>query len=227
MTRATNRPNWTTTTAAYVALVAVFSLAAATACGVSTEDTAQAVEPPAFWEAATTSTTAPPDDNDLFTLSLYWIASAEAGPLLIRVDRPREAAPTIVDALDALVEGPSEDTEEALPTIRTFLSAQLAPQVEADPTEGLLVVRVADEAGIREEARTELFQQLVCTLTEPSLTNGAVDRIQVVDSQGNIPLTNYNLELLEQGGTRADYGDCVPTTDLDEALSGTTSSTTS
>ncbi len=195
-----------------------------TSCGLATEDAASPVEAPEFWEDGTTSTTGSTNENDLFSLTLYWIDSADVNPLLLRTVRFRDVAPVIEDGLAALVEGPSEETREAYPNVRTFFTAQLNPTVEAAPTDGLLVIRVADEAGFREEPRAELFQQLVCTLTEPSLTNGAVDRVRVVDSQGDIPLTNYNLEPLEGGGTRADYGDCVQS--AGEPADPTTSSTT-
>lgn len=154
---------------------------------------------------ATTTTTEAPDDTG-FTLDLYWhVNQGEGQRALVKVSRPIAEPANAQAALAELVAGPTEaEVSEfaELGTLFPLVDELLAPRL--DIVDGTATVTVADEFELRENdaSKIPVAEELVCTLT----TFDTVLGVTVVDSAGQIPLTNRAAETITGRAERDDYG---------------------
>ncbi len=151
--------------------------------------------------AAATTTTAAVEELGPFELTLFFLADDNT---LWRVERAREQAPGLQEALDALVSGPTEEEVENL-AVRARLSEGLNP-VASQPVSGLLSITVSDEAQFRQDDVNNrlVTQVLVCTMTQFD----SVGLVQLRDSEGTIPLSGIESESIGDTATAANYNDC-------------------
>ena len=139
----------------------------------------------------------------------------------IGVERVQEESPTVEQALDALIGGPSLDESERLAEIGVFFpftSDVLAPTVGQPNENRIVVVTVSPDFGLRENdaAKIPLAQEIVCTLTSLASVNGVV----IEDEQGEIALPDTDSETIV-GAAAANNYNCEQAPEIDAFLAQT------
>jgi hypothetical protein len=188
-------------------LLAIVMLTLFTAgCGLGIDETARPITSVPFsLLESTTSTSEPAPEDPAFALSLFWISEVDES--LISLVRPQDDPPSVQDALDALVGGPTEAELEIFPEARSPSSVSETLSPTAGPiADGILIIEVADGTELRGANRLPAAV-IVCTVTQFSL----VDAVEIRDVDGAIQLSGLNSESIEGAATRANFNDCEPT----------------
>jgi hypothetical protein len=187
-------------------LVAVIGFVALCAsCGLGIDDSAQPITSVPFALLdSTTSTSEPVPEDPAFGLTLFWISQIDES--LISLVRPQDDPPSVQDALDALVGGPTEVELESFPNARSpsSVSETLNPTARA-VQDGILIIDVADGTELRGANRLPAAV-IVCTVTQFSL----ILAVEIRDDDGAIQLSGLNSESIEGAATRANFNDCQP-----------------
>ncbi len=187
-----------------VAAVVAFACLSAS-CGLGVDESARPITSVPFsLLESTTSTSEPVPDDPAFGLTLYWISEVDES--LISLVRPQDDPPSVQDALDALVGGPTETELEAFPEARSpsSVSETLNPTARA-VSDGILIIDVADGTELRGANRLPAAV-IVCTVTQFSL----ILAVEIRDADGAIQLSGLNSESIEGAATRANFNDCQP-----------------
>jgi hypothetical protein len=140
--------------------------AAVTACGVSPEDTARPVEPPAGVQQSWAEQSPPASDSGTVPVRLYLVRDDE----LVPTTRYVPTEPGVDELVDDLLAGPT-DSEQRTGLTSALLGGDII--VDVRPADRIAVVELA--AGLYETNRTDqvlAFAQIVCTLTANSRITG-------------------------------------------------------
>lgn len=186
------------------ALIALIMFASA--CGLGIDESARPITSVPFSLLdSTTSTSEPVPEDPAFALTLYWISENDES--LISLVRPQDDPPSVQDALDALVGGPTEAELAIFPEARSpsSVSETLNPTARA-VNDGILIIDVADGTELRGANRLPAAV-IVCTVTQFSL----ILAVEIRDADGAIQLSGLNSESIEGAATRANFNDCQPT----------------
>jgi hypothetical protein len=182
-------------------------LCVAAACGIPGQDSAQVVTDVPAGLLAVTSTTAVAAQNQYpYELVLYWHAGQGR---LVRVVRNVETPPTLQEAVDQLLAGPTQ-AENANPA--DFIQpdsglTQLAPSVSSPDENGVVTVTVSPDSGFRNlDNKRQAAAELVCTITEFPGTTGVIVRDDQPDPIG---LVGTNSEPIDGPANRSEFGDCL------------------
>lgn len=196
------------------ALFVVALMLSAAACGIPTDQSAQRERFPEDLLdelPPTTATAEPQPESDVILLSIYF---HNDNAQLIRVKRPGGESPPINDALQSVVDGPTEEEQRAFaPSIvLTLLPSNLNPRVSRiDDADQVAYITVADEAGFRNNPdRRQAAAELVCTAVQFI----RVDGVYIVDSQGIISLTDLDARPISGPANASHYDNCqspIPT----------------
>ncbi len=187
-----------------VALIAFVTLSAS--CGLGVDESARPITsvPFSLLESTTSTSELVPEDP-AFGLTLFWISAADE--TLISLVRPQDDPPSVQDALDALVGGPTEAELARFPNARSpsSVSETLNPTA-GQVTDSILIIDVADGTELREANRLPAAV-IVCTVTEFS----TILAVEIRDADGAIQLSGLNSESIEGAATRSNFNNCEPT----------------
>lgn len=178
------------------------------ACGIPTDESPQVEAFPADLLKElppTTATPVPQPESEVDSLSLYFHDNNDQ---LVRVRRPIAPSPTINDALQFVVVGPSEEEQrlQAPAIVLPRLPSNLNPVVTSIE-DGTAVITVADAADFRNDPnRLIAAAELVCTAVQYR----DVDGVYIEDSEGTIPLTDLEASPISGPANASHYENCVP-----------------
>ncbi len=187
----------------------------AASCGIPEQDRAEILAdvPDEVFAATTTTTTTPvAEASTSFDLILYW--HDEQGRL-VSIVRPKQTRPTLQEAIDELLKGPSSEENAANPARLITLdqalgNAALVPVVSGPDAAGTVTVTVSPDAGFRDFDTRTAATELVCTLTQFEGVTGVV----ILDGQPEaIVLPGINSEPIIGPAMRVHYGDCLTVDD--------------
>lgn len=195
-------------------LVGVSVLVAA--CSIPTDEEARAVED--VPEDLFVTTTAVPEtvvdeEESEFSMPLFFYNDEDG---LVRVDRPRDEAPTVQGILDALASAPTEEELETTPGIATRFLPDMQPVAALDSDSGLLTVMV-QVPQLREFVETlpeevqRIYTQIVCSMD--ALTP-LIEAVQINDTEGPIRVQDDDGTARDGPIRPADVNDCKTAAEL-------------
>ncbi len=196
------------------ALSVVALILSAAACGIPTDQSATIEQFPEDLLDELPPTTAVADlqpESDVILLSLYF---HNGNAQLIRVRRPVTESPPINDALQLVVDGPTEEEQRAFAQsiVLARVPSNLNPRVaRIDDADRTAYITVAEEADFRNDPDRRLAAaELVCTAVQFI----RVDGVYIEDSQGSISLTDLDARPIIGPANASHFENCqspVPT----------------
>ncbi|MEZ5343294.1 MAG: hypothetical protein R2706_18200 [Acidimicrobiales bacterium] len=206
------------------ALGAVLLVAAA--CSVPTDGAATPITSVPYdlleVNAPTTEPELPASDEGGHIVPV-WVLADNPTALFPVTRATEEKEPSLQDAYDALVAGPTEAELAANPGLKTKVPATLAGQLPDNPgADGILTI-VVDAGYPFEQAPDKLLitAQLVCTFQFFS----SVDGVRIVNTNGvEVGLTNFDTKTIDGAARASDFNNCEATKLDDPTVTSTATS---
>lgn len=186
------------------------------ACSIPTDEEARPVDDvPDDLFATTTAVpdTVVDDEQSEFNLPLFFYNDEDG---LVRVDRPRDEAPTVQEALVALTASPTPEEVEETPGIATRFLPGMQPEASLDSESRLLTVMVQGPE-LREAVETapervqRIYTQIVCSMD--ALTT-LIETVQINDTEGAIRVQDDDGTARDGPIGPADVNDCKTAAEL-------------
>ena len=126
---------------------------------------------------------------------------------------------SLPNVLNELGEPPltTEVSRSGAISLQTKFLAGMNPSLkDTEPNTGLITIEVDDEAEFREttlsdpERTSLIYAQIVCTVDSYLLAGEEVAGVTIVDSQGPIPASDIDFQLIEGPAKPADFNNCQP-----------------
>jgi len=166
----------------------------------------------------TTTTNLGPALDDEKTGRLYLV---DENDNLVAINRRFKDAPTPQDVLDALTQPILATEINSFGFLKTELPPSLNPILsETDTKSGEIVIKVNDEANLRNTAQTDtdrtkrIFAQIVCTLDWFQILEntkvGEITGVIIEDSQGRIIAIDDETVSINRPARPEDFGNCIP-----------------